>query len=135
MSTPEDNKRIVRRFVQVFESGDTSVLSDVIAQGAIDHNTPSGSQPAGPEALAAIVRAFRTGFPDLRIEIEREVAEQDYVVQYGFLVGTNAGELFGRPATDKPARFAYMDMHRIYDGKIVESWHIEDFAGMTQQLS
>jgi hypothetical protein len=27
-----------------------------------------------------------------------------------------------------------MDMHRIQGGQIVESWHIEDIAGMLQQL-
>jgi steroid delta-isomerase-like uncharacterized protein len=135
MTTPEENKAIARRFVAVFESGDTCVLDEVMADGAIDHNTPTGPQSSGPRAVAAIVHAFRTGFPDLRVEIEREVAENDYVVQYGFLVGTNAGEFFGRPATGKPARFAYMDMHRIRDGKIVESWHIEDFTAMAQQLA
>ena len=81
------------------------------------------------------MRAFRTCLLDLRVEIEREVAERDYVVQYGYLIGTNDGEFFCRPATGKRARFAYMDMHRISDGKIVESWHIEDYAGMMQQLS
>jgi predicted ester cyclase len=58
------------------------------------------------------------------MEIERGVAEQAYLVQYGFLVGTNAGEFSGRRVTGAPARFAYRDMHRIRDGKIVESWHI-----------
>jgi len=135
MSTPELNKEIARRFVSVFESGNTDVLTDVLAEGAIDHNTPTGPQTSGPQVLAGTVQAFRTGFPDLRVEIEREVAEWDYVVQYGYLVGTNNGEFFGRPATGKSARFAYMDMHRISDGKIVESWHIEDYTGMMQQLS
>jgi hypothetical protein len=27
-----------------------------------------------------------------------------------------------------------MDMHRIADGKIVESWHVEDIAGMLAQM-
>ena len=103
MSPPELNKEIARRFVSVFESGNTD---DVLAEGAIDHNTPTGPQTSGPQVLAGIVQAFRTGFPDLRVEIEREVAEWDYVVQYGYLVGTNNGEFFGRPATGKSARFA-----------------------------
>jgi len=38
------------------------------------------------------------------------------------------------PATNKPIRLAWMDMHRIRGGRIVESWHLEDTAGMLQQL-
>jgi len=40
----------------------------------------------------------------------------------------------GMPATNKPIRLAWMDMHRIRGGRIVESWHLEDTAGMLQQL-
>jgi predicted SnoaL-like aldol condensation-catalyzing enzyme len=29
---------------------------------------------------------------------------------------------------------AWMDMHRVEGGKIVESWHVEDYAGMPAQL-
>jgi predicted ester cyclase len=84
--------------------------------------------------VAGVVRAYRVAFPDLRIEIEREVADHDHVVQYGFISGTHGGTFIGQPATGKTARFAYMDMHRIVDGMIVESWHVEDIAGMMYQL-
>jgi hypothetical protein len=60
MTTPEENKAIARRFSKVIESGDTSVFEDVVADGAIDHNTPSGPQPAGLQ-LAAIVRRTSPG--------------------------------------------------------------------------
>jgi predicted ester cyclase len=51
------------------------------------------------------------------------------------LDGTNTGQLMGMPATNKPIRLARMDMHRIRGGQIVESWHLEDSAGMLQRLS
>jgi hypothetical protein len=38
------------------------------------------------------------------------------------------------PATHKAAVVSWMDMYRIQNGKIVEAWHIEDVAGMLQQL-
>ncbi len=38
------------------------------------------------------------------------------------------------PATGKQAQFAYMDMHRIVNGRIIEIWHLEDIAGMLYQL-
>jgi len=38
------------------------------------------------------------------------------------------------PPTGKPATFAYMDMYRIANGRITDSWHVEDIAGMLRQL-
>ena len=50
MTTPEENKAIARRFSKVFESGDTSVFEDVVADGAIDHNNAQTGDdlPGGP---------------------------------------------------------------------------------------
>jgi hypothetical protein len=31
-------------------------------------------------------------------------------------------------------RVAFIDMHGVLDGKVTESWHLEDIAGMLQQL-
>ncbi len=48
--------------------------------------------------------------------------------------GTHNGAMMGMPATGKEATFAWMDMYRIEDGEMVEVWHVEDIAGMLQQL-
>lgn len=55
-------------------------------------------------------------------------------MQYGVMGGTNTGQWMGIPATGKPVRVAFIDIHRVVDGKVTESWHLEDIAGMLQQL-
>jgi predicted ester cyclase len=40
----------------------------------------------------------------------------------------------GKPATGKVVQIPWMDMYRIKDGRIVETWHVEDIAGMLGQL-
>jgi predicted ester cyclase len=39
--------------------------------------------------------------------------------------------LMGVPPTGKTASFAYMDIYAISNGQIVETWHVEDLAGMS----
>jgi steroid delta-isomerase-like uncharacterized protein len=129
----EQNKQIVRRFIHAFMTGNTAVLEEVVAEDLIDHNLLGDLKP-GRQGLLDIVAMYRTGFPDIEIAIEREVAEGDFVVQYGRISGTNKGEMMGQPATHRRATFAWMDMHRIVNGQIVESWHVEDIAGMLRQL-
>jgi predicted ester cyclase len=41
----------------------------------------------------------------------------------------------GQPATGAPAQFAWIDMYRIADDHITEIWHLEDIAGLLQQLA
>ena len=129
----EQNKQVARRFIEVFETGEVGVLDEVVVEDVVDHNPLPGQKP-GRDGLVDAVLLFRIAFPDMRITIAQQVSEGDLVVQTGTFEGTNSGELFGMPATNKAANVAWMDMYRIQNGKIVEAWHIEDVAGMLQQL-
>lgn len=129
----EHNKEIARRFIAAFAAADTAALGGLVADSLVDHNTAPG-QKGGKQGLMEVVVMFRSAFPDLRITIENEVAEGDRVVVNGLIVGTNDGSLMGMPPTGKRATFAYMDMYRIANGQITETWHVEDIAGMFQQL-
>src|SRR5262245_23874619 len=129
----EQNKQIARRFIAAFAAADTTALDELVADNVVDHNAILGQQ-SGKRGLLDAVVMFRTAFPDLQITIENEVAEGDHVVVNGMVIGTNDGKMMGMPATGKRATFAYMDMHRIANGKITDSWHVEDIAGMLRQL-
>jgi steroid delta-isomerase-like uncharacterized protein len=129
----EENKQVARRFIQAFQGGNTADLSEIVAQDFVDHNPQPGQKP-GQRGLIEIIAGWRTAFPDLEITVQHEVAKGESVVQQGVALGTNTGPLMGRPATGKQASVAYMDMHRIVNGRIVEIWHLEDIAGMLYQL-
>lgn len=129
----EQNKQIARRFIEAFVAGNTAVLDEVVVEDFVDHNPVPGQKP-GRQALIDILAGWRTAFSDMEITIEREVAEGNFVVQSGVVSGTNTGPIMGWPATGKQARFTYMDMHRVVNGQIIETWHLEDIAGMLRQL-
>lgn len=101
-------------------------------EDVVDH-TPRPGQTPGRQPLLDAVAGFAAGFADLEVTVERDLAEGDLVVQYGVMSSTNTGEWMGLPATNRRVRVPWMDMHRVVDGKITESWHLED-VGMLQQL-
>ena len=105
----------------------------LVAEDVLDHQLPPGGRP-GRQGVLDAVAMFRTGFPDLEISIEREVSEGDLVAVYGSVAGTHRGPMLGAPATGRRARFPFMDLYRIVNGRIVETWHVEDVAGMLAQL-
>ena len=42
--------------------------------------------------------------------------------------------MLGAPATGRRVTFAFMDLYRIAGGRILETWHVEDIAGLMGQL-
>jgi hypothetical protein len=129
-----ENKDIARRFLDAFMSGDTAALTDVVAEDVIDHNPRPGQSP-GREAVVEAIDEFHVGFGDLASSLECEIAEGELVVHYGVMTGTHTGGFMGLPASGRPIRVPWIDIHRVVDGQIVESWHLEDIAAMTRQLT
>jgi steroid delta-isomerase-like uncharacterized protein len=129
----EQNKQIARRFLAAFAAADKSTLEQIVAPDLLDHNPPPGQKP-GREGLIEAVTQYRTAFPDMKLTIESLMADDELVAVTGKVVGTNQGSLMGLPATGKKVSFAYMDMYRIVNDRVVDVWHVEDIAGMMQQL-
>jgi predicted ester cyclase len=94
--------------------------------------------PEAPDQVSGyrlVIDQFRAGAPDLKVENVEIIANDDVIAVCSRVSGTNSGELFGQPASGKPFAFTAMDIHRVADGKIIGTWHVEDFAGMMEQLA
>ena len=63
------------------------------------------------------------------------IQEGDRVVVRSRATGTPAGPLFGVDGKGKRFDILTIDIHTIEDGKIVRTYHVEDWAGALRQLS
>lgn len=77
---------------------------------------------------------LRRVFADLHIAIGDQVAEGDKVVTRFTISGCQQGEFARIPPAGKFAHVTAMGIHRMVDGRIVESWLNWDALGMMQQL-
>ena len=77
---------------------------------------------------------FRATFPDLRVTTEDVIVAGDKVTVRSTIRGTHQGELLGIPATGAPVEFMAIDIHRVENGQIAETWHIEDYLSLIFQL-
>ena len=77
---------------------------------------------------------FHSVFPDISVEVERVVVEDNMVVGYFTWTGTHQQEFMGIPATHTKATWTSMDMWRVENGKLAEHWDVVDWAGLMQQL-
>jgi steroid delta-isomerase-like uncharacterized protein len=133
MST-EQNKAIVRRFIEAVQNeGDLAALDALVAPGYVNHSTPPGVPP-DREGLKQLTALFRAAFPDGRMTIEEMVAEGDRVATRKTFRGTHRGELLGLPPTGRAVEIALLDLVRLADGQVVESWSVADELGLLRQL-
>lgn len=131
----ESNKALSRRLLEeAFNAGNIDVVDELVAAGFVNHDAAIPEPTVGPDAAKANIAGYRTAFPDLRIKVEDQIADDDRVVTRWSAKGTHEGELMGMPATGKQSTVTGITIDRIVDGRIAESWTNWDTLGMLQQL-
>ena len=128
-----ENKKIVQRYQEIYNSNDLDYLGEVVSE---DLRTPKimPGIPTGLEGAKAAHRMMLAGFPDYQTVIDDMFAEGDQVAARITISGTNTGNFMGMPATGKHVSFTGIYIARIANGKIVEHWGEEDGVSLLQQL-
>ncbi|MGZ3293328.1 MAG: ester cyclase [Xanthobacteraceae bacterium] len=86
------------------------------------------------EVIAGIGQRLKS-VPDLKWEIKEVLVSGNQVTVRGEATGTPAGEFMGAPHTGKSFKLMSIDVHTLEGGKMVRSYHIEDWLGAVRQLS
>ena len=129
----EENKALVRRFVEEFwNKGNTAAADELMASDAVIH-LPTG-EVLDPDELKVFVGTWREAFPDWHSTFEELVAEGDRVAERWTGRGTHLGELQGIPPSGKRVEGPGTVFYRIVGGKIVEFRGQLDMMGLMQQL-
>ena len=133
-----DNIDILRRFMeQVWNSGNTTVVDDLVAAAYTIHSDPGDpwdGQTLTREAFKQRLTVSRAPFPDLRFELGEAVAEGDRVAICWTMLGTQAGPMAGRPATGRAIRVQGMTLYYFQDGQITGHRQVVDRLSVVQQL-
>ena len=130
----EDNAGIVRRFVEeVINLGHMDSAAEFVWEDVVEQ-VPFPGQGPGIEGLKDVIRAMRTGFPDLDFPIKEQISEGDKVVSRFEWTGTHEGEFLGVPATGKAVRVWGIVIDRLEEGRIKETRIIMDIFGLMMQL-
>jgi len=134
MST-EQNKINARRIVEEgWNKHNPKVLDELFSNDAPLHDPQNPNTLKGSQGAKATLETFYTAFPDLKMTIEKEICEGDYVVQHLRAIGTNTGSFNGMPATGKKSNTIGVMTTKFNNGKVVEAWSIFDSYGLLQQL-
>ncbi|MEV5409755.1 ester cyclase [Thermopolyspora sp. NPDC052614] len=127
-----DNEIAVRRFYEALATGDTALVDEALA--ADWEAVPAMRTGPGPDGWKKSIEHLRGVFTGLTVTIEHVVESGDMVAVRSVGRGVHAGELLGVEGTGREVEFQASDFHQVIDGRIVRTWHLEDYFGIARQL-
>jgi len=133
----EANKAIVRHALDCLNAGHVDGFVGMLAPDYVRHcqaMPPEMQELRGPDAMRAWLLANQQTFPDYREEIEMLVGEGDLIAWRSLGTGTQTGPMGPLPATGRRMSISIIGLHRVENGKLVETWTSWDNVAALRQL-
>jgi predicted SnoaL-like aldol condensation-catalyzing enzyme len=114
---------IAKIFEKVFNQGELAVIEEIYAEDFVAHiaNTPEATR--GIEPFKQFVVLFQAMHPEFSFRVEDQIAEGDKVATRWTARSPDLGS---------EAAMTGISIHRLVDGKVVESWDNWDSVSALQ---
>jgi steroid delta-isomerase-like uncharacterized protein len=125
---------IIKKFYQVFDSGQLKGLNTLVDSSLIDHDAQVREKSFAE--LQGLITNLHQGFSDISHDLEQIlVAGNDKVVVRWKMTAKHTGLFFGIPASGKTVEFNGHDIFTVKNGIITEQWHVEELLSLINQIS
>jgi predicted ester cyclase len=130
LALEEKNKDLIKSFVEeVFNKQNLAAIDKYHAA-----NLTNGSGKTSESFKKSLTTLF-SGFPDLHVNIEHLLAENNLVLVFLNFTGTHKGQFEGMSPTNNPVKIRSANLYRIERGKIVEHWDVVDQLDLLKQTN
>ena len=131
----EQNKAAMRRlYEEVWNQGNFEAFEEIISSDYLGHIPTPPEAPSGREGLRWLIQAYRTGFPDIHVDVDDQMAEDNKVLTRITIQGTHTGQFMNISPSNKKVKVTALVVTRFVDGQNVEGWAELDRFGLMQQL-
>jgi steroid delta-isomerase-like uncharacterized protein len=139
MSTAQtvSNKELFKRFLDRMNTNDAGIISQTIDEFVEPDaviRTPVPLKVTGAQALKEVFITLHGAYPDLHVEVEDMIAEDDKVVGRNTVTGTHQGEYMGIQPTGKAVKYNEIFIFRFVNGRVAETWGVVDVLSQLLQL-
>jgi steroid delta-isomerase-like uncharacterized protein len=134
-TTTEQNKAVIRRFLDAWNSRQPEAFDDLIAPDVVRHcQATPGAAVRSLDQPKEFLRQDTAVFPDSVQTITHLVAEGDLVATWSTYEGTQKGPMGPFPPSGVKAKFDFGAVFRIESGKIAEWWVTWDNMSILRAL-
>lgn len=130
----EQNKALAAQYFEAWNEGDFEAMGEILATDYVYYFLGLPPINMSKDEMIGFAMSMRSGFPDLKVDIQQTIAEGDMIVLRAILTGTHEGEFRGIQPTGNKIEFTTIVTFRIEDGKIVEEKELTDTLTFMQQL-
>ena len=133
-----DDKALVQKFYDLLSNPGSEAHVNAFTEATTESWQSIGNYSGNNknrDQFIGQIGVFAKLIPDLNWAPEEMIQEGNKVVVRSRATGTPVGPFFGVDGQGRSFDIMTIDIHTIQDGKIVESHHVEDWAGALQQLN
>ena len=115
-----DNKLLIRKYIdEVVNTGNVDEIEKYVSSDYTE--VFEGKRyPIGIKGAREHILGVRQTYPDLKLTIEQQIAEGDWVATIIIASGTHRGVWMGMKPTDKVLTYSGVNIDKVVDGRIVE---------------
>ena len=131
------DKGVVEDFyTELLSNPNAEDLGDRVSKVVIDNWVSVPTPRGGPDAsgLTKTLQGFGAAIPDLKWEIQEILQDGNRFVVRSIATGTPVKPVFGIEPKGNSFKIMTIDIHTVEDGKIIRSYHVEEWAKAMQQL-
>lgn len=126
---------VVGRYInECWNHGRIDLVDELVDPDFLDHLPFDEQMLDGIAGLKVLIESIRTGFDDMRINVEDMVAEDDRVVARFQLKGTHCGLCFGMLPSHRQVQIDGIAIFRVDHHQIIDQWCMIDRSRLMQQL-
>lgn len=129
----QNYRKDVTIWYEAFNTKDPQLIDTIVSEDWDDIPLAPG-QPAGREGMKHLVAQLTTIFPDLKVTNLDILQDGNKVAVRSEMTATQRADFMGIPAKGRTLKIMAIDIHEFKDGRIVRTWHTEDWLTGLQQL-
>lgn len=119
MSTDE-NKLLIRRYIEeVINTGNIDNIEDFISPNYKEIHDGK-EYKIGIKGAKDHILGVRQTYPDLKLTIEKQIGEGEWVATCIIARGTHKGRWLNIKPTHKPVAYTGVNINKVVNGKIIE---------------
>lgn len=113
------NKQVVLDYFSTYRDHGYDRIPKLVASSYADHS-PAGAR--NPDDVIRTLQSVERAFPDLRVEVLDVIAEGDRVASRVRFSGTHSADYMETFAKHRHVEWEALELFKIADHRIVESW-------------
>jgi predicted ester cyclase/ketosteroid isomerase-like protein len=131
----EEHRALFSRwFEELWNKKNYAITQELVASEFTAHGAGGQDIKQGPDGVAGMVKIWHQAFPDGHMTMDDIITEGEMSTIRMTFRGTQTGEFYGVPPSNKPVEVTSIGIDRVVKGKITEGWGELNMLGMMQQM-